>query len=151
MSLLSTYGNTTASDLRGDQSFFSFVNVCCKSYIFTVVTLSRSKMESFSRTIKLNLNFFKVFYISPQHIHYSMKSSHIFQKLGCLVEIKFRDTNAPVSNTRTVQGSAFPPTQVPTFSLTCWMILTQKKCQTLCESLIHPFVATYKQKQICFV
>ena len=45
-------GNTKASDLKGDQSFLSFVNVCCKSYIFTVVTLSRSKMESPSRTIK---------------------------------------------------------------------------------------------------
>ena len=44
--------NKKASDLKGDQSFFSLVNVCCKSYIFTVVTLSRSKMESPSRTIK---------------------------------------------------------------------------------------------------
>ena len=45
-------GNTKASDLKGDQSFLSFVNVCCKSYIFTAVTLSRSKMESPSRTSK---------------------------------------------------------------------------------------------------
>ena len=28
-------GNTKASDLKGDQSFLSFVNECCKSYIFT--------------------------------------------------------------------------------------------------------------------
>ena len=45
-------GNRKASDLKGDQSFLSFVNVCCKSYIVTVVTLSRSKMERPTRTIK---------------------------------------------------------------------------------------------------
>ena len=45
-------GNTKASDLKGNLSFLSFVNVCYKSYIFTVVTLSRSKMESPSRTMK---------------------------------------------------------------------------------------------------
>ena len=45
-------GNTKASDLKGDQSFLSFVNVCCLIIIFTVVTLSRSKMESPSRAIK---------------------------------------------------------------------------------------------------
>ena len=48
-------GNTKGSDLKGDQSFLSFVNVTCKSYISTVVTLSRSKMESPSRTIKSGL------------------------------------------------------------------------------------------------
>ena len=37
---------------RGISHFLSFVNVCCKSYIFTVVTLARSKMESPFRTIK---------------------------------------------------------------------------------------------------
>ena len=78
-------GNTKASDLKGGQSFLSFVNECCKSYIFTVnvVTLSRSKMESPSRTIKSC--FFQGLKISPQHIHYSIKSSHIFRKLGCLI------------------------------------------------------------------
>ena len=47
-------GNTKASHLKGDQSFLSFVNECFKSYFCTVniVTLSRSKMESPSRTIK---------------------------------------------------------------------------------------------------
>jgi len=35
------------------------------------------------------------------------------------VEIKFREKNTPMSNAGTVQdGSAFPPTQVPTFRLT---------------------------------
>ena len=54
-------GNTKASNLKGDQSFLSFVNECCKSYIFTVnvITLSRSNMESPSRTIKTCF-FFKV-------------------------------------------------------------------------------------------
>ena len=47
-------GNTKASDLKADESFLGFVNVCCnsKSFIFTVVTLPRSKMESPSRKIK---------------------------------------------------------------------------------------------------
>ena len=29
-------GNTKASDLKGGQSFLSFANIFCKSYIFTV-------------------------------------------------------------------------------------------------------------------
>ena len=59
-----------------------------------------------------------------------MKSSHIFQKLGCLVEIKFRETNALMSNAGTVQGSAFPPTQVPTFRLTLFTVrISQYKQQ----------------------
>ena len=45
-------GNTKASDLKGDPSFLSFVKLFMLSYIFTVVMLSRSKMESPSRTIK---------------------------------------------------------------------------------------------------
>ena len=44
-------GNTKASDLKGDQPFLSFVKLFMLSYIFTVV-ISRSKMESPSRTIK---------------------------------------------------------------------------------------------------
>ena len=44
-------GNTKASDLKGDQLFLSFVKLYM-SYIFTVVMLSRLKMESPSRTIK---------------------------------------------------------------------------------------------------
>ena len=47
-------GNTKASDLKGDQSFLSFVKLFM-SHIFTVVMLSRSKMESPSRTIKSSL------------------------------------------------------------------------------------------------
>ena len=38
-------GNTKVPDLKGDQSFLYF-------HIFTVVTLSISKMENPSRTIK---------------------------------------------------------------------------------------------------
>ena len=34
-------GNTKASDLKGDQSFLSFVNVRCKSYIFTKFLVSK--------------------------------------------------------------------------------------------------------------
>ena len=46
-------GNTKASDLKRDQSFLSFVKLFMLSHIFTVVLmLSRSKMESLSRTIK---------------------------------------------------------------------------------------------------
>ena len=46
-------GNTKASDVKGDKSFLSLVNVCHNmSYIFTVVMFARSKMESPSRTIK---------------------------------------------------------------------------------------------------
>ena len=45
-------GNTKASDLKGDQSFLSFVKLFMLSYNFTVVMLSRSKMESPYRTIK---------------------------------------------------------------------------------------------------
>ena len=45
-------GNTKAYDLKGDQSLLSFVKLFMLSYIFTVVMLSRSKMESPSRTIK---------------------------------------------------------------------------------------------------
>lgn len=45
-------GNPKASDLKWDQPFLSFVNVCCKFYIFTVITLSRSKMETPFRKIK---------------------------------------------------------------------------------------------------
>ena len=48
-------GITKESELKGDQSFLSFVNVTYKSYISTVVTLSRSKMESPSRTLKSGL------------------------------------------------------------------------------------------------
>ena len=44
--------NTKASDLKGNPSFLSFVKLFMLSYIFTVVMLSRSKMESPSRTIK---------------------------------------------------------------------------------------------------
>ena len=50
-SLFSIDGKYKASDLKSDQSFFELCK-CMLSYIFTVVTLSRSKMESPSRTIK---------------------------------------------------------------------------------------------------
>ena len=43
-----------------------------------------------------------------------MKSSHIFRKPACLVEIECRETIALMSNAGTVQGTSFPPTQVPT-------------------------------------
>jgi len=71
-----------------------------------------------------------------------MKPSHIFRKLGCLVEIKFRETNAPMSNARAVQGSAFPPTQVTTFSLTLFTVrISQYKQQASFDifkrNLIH--------------
>ena len=110
-------GNKKASDLKGGQSFLSFVNVCC--LIFSLL-FNAFKIEdgSPSRTIKSWL--FQGLYISPQHIHYSMKSSHIFGKLGCLVEIKFRDC----------ARSAFPPTQVPRFRLTLFTVRIIKSIPT---------------------
>ena len=102
---------------------------CMLSYIFTVVMLSRSKMESPSRTIKSWL--FQSLYVSPKHIYFSMKSSHIFRKRGYLVEIKFWETNASMSNARTVQGSAFQPTQVPTVRLTLFSVTISQYEQEL--------------------
>ena len=60
-----------------------------------------------------------------------MKSSHIFRKRGYLVEIKFWETNASMSNARTVQGSAFQPTQVPTVRLTLFSVTISQYEQEL--------------------
>ena len=51
-----------------------------------------------------------------------MKSSHIFRKPACLVEIEFGERIAPMSNAGTVQGTAFPPTQVATSRLTLFTV-----------------------------
>ena len=60
-----------------------------------------------------------------------MKSSHIVRKLGCLVEIKFRETNALIPNAGTVHWSAFPPTYVSTFRLTLFTVRKSQYKQQL--------------------
>ena len=94
-------------------------------HIFTVVMFSRSKMEK-ALLEQENLDFFKVCRHLFVACHYAVKCSHIFRKPACLVEIEFRETIAPMSNAGTVQGTAFPPTQVPTSRLTLFTVRTSQ-------------------------
>ena len=50
-SLFSTDGKYKGICPQRGSVIFGFLNICCKSYIFTAVMVSRSKMESPPRTI----------------------------------------------------------------------------------------------------